>query len=55
MVGAVRIGDQFMPTQYILEKGGFFNLEEMQTKQARLAQTYNTKQGDIEFYLIENE
>jgi hypothetical protein len=54
LVGLMNINGQLTPMHFILKKGGVFSLDEIQGKQPQLAKTYDTKQGPVPYYYIQN-
>ncbi len=55
LVGLIQVNGQQQMVNILLEKGGSFDLSEVQNKQLKLAKTYEMKQGSIPFYIIEND
>ena len=51
--GFLNVNGQLTPQNFILEKGGKFNLSDLQGKQPYLATTYKMSFGDIPYYVIE--
>jgi len=54
LVGLMQISGRFVPTHMILKRGGVFDLANIEGKQPQLAKTYDTKQGPVPYYYIQN-
>jgi Dolichyl-phosphate-mannose-protein mannosyltransferase len=55
LVGMLMVNKQFVPLHIILKKGGKFDLTQVQNKQPQPATTYDSKQGPITYYYIQNQ
>jgi len=54
LVGLMRRGDQFVPTNFLLKKGRPLNLSVINTIPPVKAKDYDSPFGTVEFYIIEN-
>jgi len=54
LVGLMNINGQLTPTHFILKRDGKFDINDIQGKQPQIAKVYETKQGEIPYYYIQN-
>lgn len=54
LIGGLVQNNQFIPNFFVLQPGGPLNLSVMSSMQPRQARTYETKFGNVPYYLIEN-
>lgn len=54
LIGLMDMNNQLSPVHIVLKKSGKFNLNDINGKQPQLAKTYDTKQGQVPYYYIQN-
>ena len=54
LVGLLRQGDNFIPTNFLLKKGRPLNLTLVESLQPVKARDYELPRGKVEFYVIES-
>ena len=54
LVGLMEMNNQLVPMHIILKRGKKFGFNDISTKKPQLAKKYDTKQGQIPYYYIQN-
>ncbi len=54
IVGLMNINGKLTPTHFILKRGSKFDLNGIQGKQPQLAKVYDSKQGEVAYYYLQN-
>lgn len=54
IVGLMNYNGQLAPVHFILKRGGKFNISEVSKKQVQTAEIYDTLQGQVPYYYIQN-
>ncbi len=52
LLGAIKEGNNLVPVNFLLKRGGKFNFTEMNQKTPKLAEVYQIKGGEVEFYIL---
>jgi len=54
LIGGIPQNNQLTMIDILLERGGTINFTALHAIQPRLAKVYDTKQGDVQYYILEN-
>ncbi len=52
LLGLLRRNDRLVPNQFVLEKGGSFNLSEFSNKKPRKVKSYDSVRGQVPYFVI---
>ena len=54
LVGLMNINGKLTPMHFVFKKGGTFDLSDLEGKEPKLAKTYDTRNGPVPYYYIQN-